>query len=186
MGTHNRQGHVRTSKNGNVHWVSEHSVQRDDFRRSSCSLSSESYTRPVTKEHPQQRPSGQLPQSANISRALTRPNATCPVCGVSVYFYSNSAGSKVYFDALGLPWPKHPCMDCGASLHRGYRFGQRRHRSSRHRRPMQRPAAPWTPARTFMISGGIKRAVCLMSDGADAARDYCCSSEESTGPGVRG
>lgn len=33
------------------------------------------------------------------------------MCGASVYFYSNSAGSKVYFDALGPPWPKHPCMD---------------------------------------------------------------------------
>lgn len=109
---HYRSGHWRTSKNGNVHWVSEHSVQRDDFRRSSWSLSSEWYTRPVTtKEHLQQRPSGQLPQSAGASRALTRPNATCPVCGASVYFYSNSVGSKVYFDALGPPWPKHPCMD---------------------------------------------------------------------------
>lgn len=42
---------------------------------------------------------------------FNRPNATCPVCGATVYFYSNSSGGKVYFDALGPPWPKHPCMD---------------------------------------------------------------------------
>ncbi|MCY1139795.1 hypothetical protein OWR29_17480 [Actinoplanes sp. Pm04-4] len=38
-----------------------------------------------------------------------RPNATCPVCGASVYFYANEYGSRVYFDELGPPWPKHPC-----------------------------------------------------------------------------
>jgi hypothetical protein len=39
------------------------------------------------------------------------PNATCPLCGAAVWFWRNDAGSKVYFDALGAPWPKHPCMD---------------------------------------------------------------------------
>jgi hypothetical protein len=28
-----------------------------------------------------------------------------------VYFYSNQFGSRVYFDDLGPPWPKHPCTD---------------------------------------------------------------------------
>ncbi|MGR9134766.1 hypothetical protein [Rhizobium leguminosarum] len=39
------------------------------------------------------------------------PNARCPFCGVAVFFYANAAGSRVYFDDLGPPWPKHPCTD---------------------------------------------------------------------------
>ncbi len=39
------------------------------------------------------------------------PNATCPVCGEPVYYYESPYGGKVYFDALGPPWPKHPCTD---------------------------------------------------------------------------
>ncbi len=39
------------------------------------------------------------------------PNATCPVCGAEVYFYQSPYGGRVYFDALGPPWPKHPCTD---------------------------------------------------------------------------
>lgn len=38
-------------------------------------------------------------------------NARCPVCGTAVFFYSNQFGSKLYFDDLGPPWPKHPCTD---------------------------------------------------------------------------
>lgn len=43
--------------------------------------------------------------------ALTIPNASCPVCGDSVFFYQNSHGSRVFFDSLGPPWPKHWCTD---------------------------------------------------------------------------
>ncbi|MBV1777681.1 hypothetical protein KRR55_00995 [Paeniglutamicibacter sp. ABSL32-1] len=39
------------------------------------------------------------------------PNAFCPVCGAKVYFYANEFGSRVYFDEIGPPWPKHPCTD---------------------------------------------------------------------------
>lgn len=35
----------------------------------------------------------------------------CPVCGQWVYFYSNEFESRVYFDEVGPPWPKHPCTD---------------------------------------------------------------------------
>lgn len=35
----------------------------------------------------------------------------CPVCGQEVFFYQNAYGSKVFFDELGPPWPKHPCTD---------------------------------------------------------------------------
>ena len=30
---------------------------------------------------------------------------------MAVFFYSSQFGSKVYFDDLGPPWPKHPCTD---------------------------------------------------------------------------
>lgn len=48
-----------------------------------------------------------LPQSIRWAT----PNAVCPVCGAFVYFYANEFGSRVYFDEIGPPWPKHPCTD---------------------------------------------------------------------------
>lgn len=41
--------------------------------------------------------------------SYTCPNARCPVCGATVYFYSSPSGGRVFFDELGPPWPKHPC-----------------------------------------------------------------------------
>ena len=38
-------------------------------------------------------------------------NARCPVCGAQVFFYANAAGSRVFFDNVGWPWPKHECTD---------------------------------------------------------------------------
>lgn len=43
--------------------------------------------------------------------SLTIPNALCPECGARVFFYQNYYGSRVFFDSLGKPWPKHPCTD---------------------------------------------------------------------------
>lgn len=43
--------------------------------------------------------------------SITIPNARCPVCGASVFFYQNEYGSRVFFDELGFDWPKHPCTD---------------------------------------------------------------------------
>lgn len=43
--------------------------------------------------------------------SFTNPNARCPICGASVFFYRSDSGGCVYFDDLGWPWPKHPCMD---------------------------------------------------------------------------
>lgn len=51
----------------------------------------------------------------NYSSCFVNPNASCPVCGASVFFYSNSNGSRVFFDELGPPWSKHPCTDKGIS-----------------------------------------------------------------------
>jgi len=35
--------------------------------------------------------------------------STCKYCGQEVYFYANEYGSRVFFDELGPPWPKHCC-----------------------------------------------------------------------------
>ncbi len=50
-------------------------------------------------------------RKGKIVRSFTIPNAKCPVCNDKVFFYQNEYGSKVYFDELGPPWPKHPCTD---------------------------------------------------------------------------
>ena len=45
----------------------------------------------------------------SIASSYTNPNARCPVCGESVFFYQSPCGGRVFFDELGPPWPKHPC-----------------------------------------------------------------------------
>jgi hypothetical protein len=45
------------------------------------------------------------------SSCLVIPNARCPVCQAFVFYYSNDFGSRVFFDQLGPPWPKHGCTD---------------------------------------------------------------------------
>jgi hypothetical protein len=45
--------------------------------------------------------------------SYVNPNARCPVCGASVYFYRSPYNGRVYFDDLGPPWPKHGCTDSG-------------------------------------------------------------------------
>lgn len=44
-------------------------------------------------------------------RSYLNPNAKCPVCGKSVFFYQSEHGGRVFFDDLGWPWQKHPCTD---------------------------------------------------------------------------
>lgn len=43
--------------------------------------------------------------------SYTNPNAKCPLCNAQVYFYQSPYGGKVYFDNIGPPWPKHPCLE---------------------------------------------------------------------------
>ena len=100
-----RDGHWRSGRYG-IHWVEGHWVDRDDWGGG--------YYSPPP---PQPRPSSSPPPSI-IPRApqgfrasFTIPNATCPVCGARVFFYQNEFGSRVFFDDLGPPWPKHPCTD---------------------------------------------------------------------------
>ncbi|WP_316186488.1 hypothetical protein [Bradyrhizobium sp. SZCCHNRI2014] len=47
----------------------------------------------------------------SIAGCYVNPNAHCRVCKAAVYFYANEHGSRVFFDDLGPPWPKHPCTD---------------------------------------------------------------------------
>jgi hypothetical protein len=47
----------------------------------------------------------------SYSACFVVPNAKCPECGESVFYYQNEYGSRVFFDELGWPWPKHPCTD---------------------------------------------------------------------------
>lgn len=93
-----REGHWRTSPRGDTHWVDGHYVVRDDWNTSSAvRLARNSWLSGLT-----------------WSRAYLEegtPNAKCPKCRAPVWFYRNPNGGCAYFDELGKPWPKHPCMD---------------------------------------------------------------------------
>jgi hypothetical protein len=54
----------------------------------------------------------------SVSSCFVNPNAHCPVCGTAVYFYANAFGSRVYFDELGWPWPKHHCTNNDRAMER--------------------------------------------------------------------
>jgi hypothetical protein len=55
---------------------------------------------------------GSIPQAGTRAAwehgEFCRPS-TCPKCRAPVFFVRHNGGS-VWFDALGQPWPKHPCM----------------------------------------------------------------------------
>ena len=34
----------------------------------------------------------------------------CPICDDFIFFHTNGNGDAVFFDTLGPPWPKHPCL----------------------------------------------------------------------------
>jgi hypothetical protein len=101
MSTFHRSGFWRRGPSGNRHWVREHSVERDEWGRSSPSAGEtyhEEFLRTSEARY-------------GFSSRLVIPNAQCPVCGEKVFFYQNDHGSKVWFDELGPPWPKHPCFE---------------------------------------------------------------------------
>jgi peptidoglycan/xylan/chitin deacetylase (PgdA/CDA1 family) len=109
-----RSGCWRISRNGNVHWVRPHDVERHDWERSGESYQGAEYWRAQLDSV--------RARGSSTARFVT-PNATCPECGADVFFYQNQYGSRVYFDDLGPPWPKHPCTDSGT--HSRSRRGQR-------------------------------------------------------------
>jgi hypothetical protein len=54
---------------------------------------------------------GWTKDSRGAVESYVNPNAHCPVCGATVYFYRSPYNGRVFFDDLGWPWPKHPCTD---------------------------------------------------------------------------
>ncbi|MBR1325729.1 hypothetical protein [Bradyrhizobium ottawaense] len=66
----------------------------------------------------------------SIGACYVNPNARCPECNASVYFYANEHGSRVLFDHLGPPWPKHPCTDIPRDYVPRDRLPQRRARGA--------------------------------------------------------
>jgi hypothetical protein len=54
---------------------------------------------------------GWAKDSRGTVESYVNPNAHCPVCGASVYFYRSPYDGRVFFDDLGWPWPKHRCTD---------------------------------------------------------------------------
>jgi hypothetical protein len=106
MSTFRRAGHYRTNWNGTTFWVNEHKVDRY-----STGGSLPTWQRPTTFEAPRAQP-------VILSKrdSILNPASNCPVCGAKVYFYSNEYGSRVYFDEVGPPWPKHPCTDLSLAI----------------------------------------------------------------------
>jgi hypothetical protein len=98
-----RRGHWRTSSLGNPYWVGEHDVSRYDWYRSSgtSSIGGDYLASRLRALHAHR----------GVTAMFVNPNADCPECGERVFFYQNRFGSRVYFDELGKPWPKHPCTD---------------------------------------------------------------------------
>jgi hypothetical protein len=100
MTTFRRRAHWRTSRNGTTYWVEEHDIDRDRWSSSeSPRLRSISYFSELEE----------LRAQRGKSSRFVKPNVRCPVCGQFVFFYQNEFGSKVFFDELGPPWPKHAC-----------------------------------------------------------------------------
>ncbi len=105
MTTFKRSGFYRTSKLGKRHWVVGHYVDRDYWERSSYAPNNHS-------------PDVVLDRAGVLrsrSARFVSSNATCPVCGAHVWYYQNEYGSRVFFDDIGWPWPKHPCTDNNGS-----------------------------------------------------------------------
>ena len=101
MTTFYRSGYLRTSKYGVVHWVDGHHVSRDDWERSGYGLGLVGFRQHLAD----------VRAGASVASTYIIPNANCPVCDSAVFVYQNQHGSRVYFDDLGPPWPKHPCTD---------------------------------------------------------------------------
>jgi hypothetical protein len=90
-----RDGHTRVSQYGTVHRVRGHEVHRDVWD-------------PVAAERADWT-SGRGWTRRRLDEGI--PNAKCPKCFQPVWFYRNPNGGCAYFDELGRPWPKHPCLD---------------------------------------------------------------------------
>ncbi|WP_406645937.1 hypothetical protein QEZ52_18420 [Aliisedimentitalea scapharcae] len=84
-----RRGHIRTNQHGTTFQVREHALN--------SATSSRIFDLRWKRDQ------------AYVNGAVTY-QTICPQCKTTVYFYRNEHGSRVFFDALGKPWPKHACM----------------------------------------------------------------------------
>ena len=117
MTQYKRREHDRRSRLGNWHSVQEHEVERNDWPSSAQFDSNWDTQRRLERGLLKQ---WGLPDQRTC--CFVCPNATCPVCKKRVFFYQNEFGSRVYFDELGPPWPKHPCTDIQTSRKRERAF----------------------------------------------------------------
>lgn len=105
-----RKEHYRRSKNGLEYYVSATTVNRYDWSRESFRLP----PLPAQPKSPSDLFFERYPEfrkTKSVAACFVNRNATCPVCGIKVFYYQNEYGSRVFFDDLGPPWPKHPCTD---------------------------------------------------------------------------
>lgn len=82
--------------------------------------------------------------------SFTIPNVTCRFCNALVFYHEAWNGGRVFFDALGPPWPKHQCM--GGASHETPRLLSVEERSA-----IVAPTAAWrsdgwTPIAVELIS----------------------------------
>lgn len=137
MSTYRRRGHWRRGKNGQRHWVSTHAVTRNG---------SSAWVRPPSRAR--KAPLFTAPSSKRAvlwSQVPSEPNANCPVCGARVYFFRNKRGGCAYFDSIGVPWPKHPCIPV-------FRFDEDAVRQAKLAFESAQKAAE-APAREFPLAG---------------------------------
>lgn len=110
MTTFRRRAHYRTSPSGEYVEVGDQWVTRNDWSRRSdlTHPQAPSPRDPVLVSFPELR-YAQTSKSAYSTARYLNPNARCPVCGDPVFYYQNEHGSRVFFDEVGPPWPKHQC-----------------------------------------------------------------------------
>ncbi len=111
---YHRRGHWRKSTSGTIHWVSGHTVNRLPVPWLKSSRS------PLFRVSSPPRGSGDTPPSSHSTGSYPpgawetmprTPNAICPLCKAPVWFFRDEFGGCAYFNLIGPPWPKHPCMD---------------------------------------------------------------------------
>lgn len=90
MSRFNRSSHTRTNRFGTTFHVSGHQVNRDE------NAVQPQIQRPFRADSPN-------------SGSLLCPNASCPICGASVWYFETKNGGKVFFDTAWPDWDKHPC-----------------------------------------------------------------------------
>jgi hypothetical protein len=112
-----RRRHERRIRPGVYTTVRETEVRRNDWGRK-YSQPQSGLPAPTKKVVPV--PTLEIQPSLRTKGAYTacfiNPNAECWHCKQPVFYYQNEHNSRVLFDELGPPWPKHACP--------GYSHGQ--------------------------------------------------------------